>query len=52
MRSTIGICATFGTFAGGYLPELWGSSSFSAISVLFSAIGGIAGIWVGIRLST
>jgi hypothetical protein len=52
MRSVIGICATFGTFAGGYLPELWGSSSFSAISLLFSAVGGIAGVWVGIRLST
>ena len=50
-RSVIGICATFGFFVGGYLPVLWGASSFSAMSLLFSAIGGIAGIWAGVRLS-
>ena len=51
MRSVIGLCATFGMFAGGYVPELWGSSSFSPVSLLFGAAGGIAGVWLGIRLS-
>jgi hypothetical protein len=51
MRSVIGICATFGTFAGGYIPSIWGGSSFSVSSVLFAAAGGIAGVWVGLRLS-
>lgn len=52
MRSVIGLCALFGTFAGGYLPVLWGGSSFSAVSLLCGALGGVAGIWLGVRLST
>ena len=51
MRSVIGLCATFGMFAGGYVPELWGSSSLSLVSLLFGALGGVAGIWLGMRLS-
>jgi hypothetical protein len=50
-RSLIGICATFGLFIGGYVPELWGASAFSLTSVLFSGLGGIAGVWLGVRLS-
>ena len=52
MRSVIGLSAMFGTFAGSYVPVLWGASSFSPISLLFGALGGVAGIWLGIRLST
>jgi hypothetical protein len=51
MRSTIGLCAVFGTFAGGYVPSLWGGSGFSLSSVLFAVGGGIAGVWLGVRLS-
>jgi hypothetical protein len=50
-RSVIGACAFFGLIAGGYLPALWGASSFSLSSILFSALGGFAGVWVGVRLS-
>jgi hypothetical protein len=50
-RSVIGLCAGFGLFVGGYVPELWGAGSFSLSSVLFGAIGGIAGVWLGARLS-
>jgi hypothetical protein len=50
-RSVIGACAFFGLIAGGYLPDLWGASSFSLASILFSALGGIAGVWIGVRLS-
>jgi hypothetical protein len=49
-KSVIGLCAGFGTVVGGYVPELWGSGSFSMMSMVFSVIGGIAGIWLGIRL--
>ena len=50
-RSVIGLCAGFGTLAGGYVPELWGASSFSLTSVVFGFLGGAAGIWAGVRLS-
>jgi hypothetical protein len=50
-RSVIGICAGLGLFIGGYVPELWGASAFSLTSLLFSVVGGAAGIWLGVRLS-
>jgi hypothetical protein len=50
-RSVIGLCAGFGLFAGGYVPELWGASPFSFTSLLFSLIGAAAGIWLGVRLT-
>jgi len=50
-RSVVGLCAVFGLIAGSYLPVLWGASSFSLSSILFSVLGGIAGVWIGIRLS-
>jgi hypothetical protein len=50
-RSVIGICASFGVFIGGFIPELWGASTFSAASLAFSVAGGAAGIWLGVRLT-
>ena len=40
-----------GSALGGYLPELWGGGSLSMSGVLLSFVGGIAGIWLGYRLS-
>ena len=50
-RSAIGLCATIGLFVGGYVPELWGASAFSLSSLLFSALGGGTGVWLGARLA-
>jgi hypothetical protein len=50
-RSVIGLCALFGGTVGGYVPELWGSGSFSLASLLFGALGGIAGVVFGARLA-
>jgi hypothetical protein len=50
MRSAIGLCATIGTFVGGYLPSLWGGSSLSLASLFSGLLGGVAGIWLGVRL--
>jgi hypothetical protein len=50
-RSVIGICAGFGVFVGGFIPELWGASTFSLASLVFSVVGGAAGIWLGVQLS-
>jgi hypothetical protein len=51
MRSVIGLCATFGGFVGSYIPTFWGASDFGMQSLLFGAIGGVLGIWLGVRLS-
>jgi len=50
-RSVIGLCAGFGSLVGGYVPVLWGASSWSAESLLFGVLGAAAGIWLGVRLS-
>ena len=51
MRSVVGLCATFGTVAGGYVPSLWGGSSLSLTSVACAALGGVAGVWLGVHVS-
>lgn len=50
MRSVTGLCVTMGTIAGGYVPSLWGDSSFSLASVVLAAAGGVAGLWLALRL--
>ena len=49
-RSVIGLCLIAGSIVGGYIPTLWGASSFGVTSLLFSAVGGIAGVFVGARI--
>jgi hypothetical protein len=50
-RSVIGLCAVVGSTVGSFVPELWGSSSMSLSSLFFAALGGLAGVWLGARLS-
>ncbi len=50
-RSVIGLCMGFGGFVGGYVPVLWGASSFSLESFLLGALGAVAGVWLGVRIS-
>ncbi len=40
-----------GGAVGGYVPLLWGGSTFSMSSILFTALGGFLGIYVGYKLS-
>ena len=39
-----------GSAVGGFLPSLWGADVFSFSSILLTAVGGLAGIWVGFKL--
>ena len=50
-RTAIGLCAVVGMTMGGFVPELWGAGSFSLSSLLFSGVGGVAGVWFGARLA-
>jgi hypothetical protein len=49
-NSSIWIGMTVGSLVGGYVPSLWDAGIFSLWGVLFSALGGFAGIWVGYRM--
>jgi len=50
-RSVIGFGGFVGMTVGGFVPDLWGSSSLSLVSVVFGLLGGIAGVWLGARLA-
>jgi uncharacterized membrane protein YeaQ/YmgE (transglycosylase-associated protein family) len=46
-KQLIGIGVLVGSFAGSYVPALWGADAFSMSSIVFGAIGAFAGIWFG-----
>lgn len=50
MKTFIWIGLFVGSTVGGFVPELWGAGAFSAWGILFSGLGGFAGIWGGYRL--
>jgi hypothetical protein len=50
-RSAIGLFGGLGMLVGGYVPALWGAGSFSLQSLLLGVIGGVAGIWAGLRIA-
>jgi outer membrane lipoprotein SlyB len=50
-RSVIGLSAFAGMTLGGFLPSLWGASSFSLASVLFGVLGGVTGVVLGAQLA-
>ena len=50
-KGIIGLMAGVGGTVGGYLPVLFGASGFGGWSILGAFVGGIAGIWVGYKMS-
>ena len=40
-----------GSAIGGYIPNLWGDSLFSFASIILTAVGGIAGIYIGFKIA-
>ena len=50
-KRVLWMCLLVGSTVGGLVPEAWGASAFGAASLLFSALGAIAGVWVAARIS-
>lgn len=40
-----------GSLIGGYIPVLFGADLLSLISVITTAIGGILGVWLALKIS-
>ncbi len=40
-----------GSMLGSFIPLLWGASTFSFSSLLFSGAGALFGIWFGYKLA-
>jgi hypothetical protein len=51
-KSLVWIFMAIGSTIGGYIPALWGDGFFSMWSVILTAVGGIAGIYIGFKLSS
>jgi hypothetical protein len=49
-RKVLWMCMAVGSTIGGYLPTLVGYSSLGAVSLLCSAVGGIAGVFAALRI--
>jgi len=50
-KNLIWIGMVVGSTVGSFIPVLWGASTFSDSSIVFSTIGGIAGVLGGFKLS-
>jgi len=50
-RRVIWLCALLGGTVGSFVPVLWGASEMSLGSLAFGALGGVAGVIFGARLS-
>jgi hypothetical protein len=40
-----------GMTVGGFLPEVWGGSALGFASLVFGTLGGVAGLWLGLKLT-
>ncbi|MCA9309129.1 hypothetical protein KC973_02015 [Candidatus Saccharibacteria bacterium] len=50
-KRVIILVASVGGMLGAYIPMLLGAASLSGWSILGSFIGGLLGVWVGVKLS-
>ena len=51
-KTVLTVCMTIGTTIGSFIPVWFGDSSFfDGWSILGGLIGGIAGIWLGVKIS-
>lgn len=50
-KAAIWIGLTIGSWVGAYIPTFFGADMLSGWSIVFSALGAFAGMYVGYKLS-
>ena len=50
-RRIIWLFVLVGSTVGGLLPEAWGASALGGASLVFSLLGGVGGLWLGMRFA-
>jgi hypothetical protein len=50
-RRVVWLFVLVGSTVGGMAPEAWGGSAFGMASILLSVVGGIGGLWLGVRIT-
>jgi hypothetical protein len=51
MKALVMVGMILGSTAGSYVPVLWNGELLSMSSVLFGALGGLLGIWIGFEIA-
>lgn len=51
MKQMIWLGMIVGSTIGGFIPALWGDSFLSFSSIIFSALGAMAGIYLAYKLT-
>jgi hypothetical protein len=49
-RRVIWLFVGVGMTLGGLLPEAWGGSALGFASLVLGTMGGVAGLWLGLKL--
>ncbi len=50
-RRVVWLCVIVGSTVGGFVPEAWGGSAFGLASVVLGLVGGVGGLWLGVRIA-
>ena len=50
-KTIVMIFATIGLTVGSFIPALWGGSLLGGWSIFLSFVGGMAGVWAGVKVS-
>jgi hypothetical protein len=50
-RRVVWLCVVVGSTIGGLAPQAWGASAFGVASLALGCLGGLAGVWLAVRLT-
>ncbi len=50
-RRVVWLFVGFGMAVGGFVPLMWGASALGFASLVFGTLGGVAGLWAGLKLT-
>ena len=50
-RRVVWLFVGFGMTVGGFVPLMWGGSALGLASLVFGTLGGVAGLWAGLKLT-
>jgi hypothetical protein len=50
-RRVVWLFVVAGSTLGGFAPEAWGGSAFGVASLALACLGGIAGVWLVVKLT-
>jgi hypothetical protein len=50
-RRVVWLFVGAGMTVGGFLPMVWGGSALGMASLVFGTLGGVAGLWLALKLT-